>query len=169
MPNALASLPSGRERRVSLATPAMASSMVSRRSCRRSRWSLRKGVSLTGFFGPPTGLPFGRAGASGSFFSAGLEAFAEALGALLAALAGAAFGFLAAFVFGCDFGMVTGVRTEKGGRDTQFGIGAQGGNRLMFSWSGRGNRRVGGNIQQAMSIRKGELALLCDSRRSAAG
>src|SRR5687767_4797691 len=117
MPKALASLPSGRDRRVSLATPAMESSMVSRRSCRRSRCSFMKGVILTGFFGPCTGLPFGLPSSSASFFSVGFTAFAGAFGALLAgladALAGAAFGFLAAFFFGCDFGMITGFRKER--------------------------------------------------------
>src|SRR4051812_27396249 len=121
MPKALASLPSGRERKVSFATPAIESSIVSRSNCRRSRCCLRKGVSFTSFFGPGTGRPFGF-----SAFSSAFGALAAAFGALFSSLEGAAFGFLSASFFGCDFGMVTGFRKEKGGRDTHFDMPTQG-------------------------------------------
>src|SRR5688572_8797430 len=124
MPKALASLPSGRDRRVSLATPAMESSMVSRRRTRRSRCIFKKGVSFAGSF--LTGRPFGTVDLGASLVSSTLGALAAALGALFSALAGAAFGFLTSSFFGCDFGMITGFRKEKGGRDTQFAPPTQG-------------------------------------------
>ena len=162
MPNALASLPSGRERSVSFATPAIESRMLSRKAIRRSRCIFRKGVIFTGPFASGFGLwpncspscgfvtgfvlPFAGAltaglvalgaFASGFFLTVGLgagfRAFAFATGLLALAL-GLAGGFLAAF-FGVDFGMGKWVYwKEKGGIDTDSIPVAQGGNGNFFA------------------------------------
>src|SRR5690349_7541337 len=82
MPKALASLPSARVRRLSLATPIIESSMESRSWSNFSCCFLRNGVKATGFAGLPLGFPAAWAAGFAPPFSAPFT-FAAGLAGLL--------------------------------------------------------------------------------------
>src|SRR5471030_1671934 len=99
MPNALASLPSARERRLSFATPVMESRRVSLRARRRSRCLVTKTDGLR-----PLGLMMiSTSAATAAFFEAMTFLAAAGFGAGWAFLTGATFFATTAFLMGADF------------------------------------------------------------------
>src|SRR6266702_10399 len=103
MPKALASLPSARVRRLSLATPIMESSMESRSWSRRSFCFCRKGVIVTFFAGFPFGLP------ASCWTGAGLAAVGLTAAAGLAVAPLAPFPFAGALAAGFATGLGAGL------------------------------------------------------------